>query len=45
MPSLALLEPAEPSAARRTVMVGLGGCLVLSIILLVVKTVELALGH
>jgi Mn2+/Fe2+ NRAMP family transporter len=43
MPSSALLERAKPSGPRRAVMGGLGGCLVLSIALLIVKSVELGL--
>jgi Mn2+/Fe2+ NRAMP family transporter len=43
MPSSALLERAKPSGPRRAVMGGLGGCLILSIALLIVKSVELGL--
>jgi hypothetical protein len=43
MPALALLERPKWSAPRRIAMLALSGYLVLSIILLVVKAVELAI--
>jgi hypothetical protein len=45
MPGLALLERPKWSTGRRVAMLTLSGYLVLAIILLVVKAVELALGH
>jgi Mn2+/Fe2+ NRAMP family transporter len=45
MPALALLERPKWSVARRIAMLTLSGYLVLAIILLVVKAVQLALGH
>jgi len=45
MPPVALLEPAPSSTARRAVMVGLSATLVLTLSLLLVKTIDLALGH
>ena len=45
MPALALLERPRWSTGRRVAMLTLSGYLVLAIILLVVKAVQLALGH
>jgi NRAMP (natural resistance-associated macrophage protein)-like metal ion transporter len=45
MPALALLERPKWSVGRRVAMLTLSGYLVLAIILLVVKAVQLALGH
>ncbi len=45
MPALALLERPKWSAGRRVAMLTLSGYLVLAIVMLVVKAVQLALGH
>ena len=45
MPPIALLKPAPWSLSRRAVMVAMGGYLVLAVVMLLVKAIELGLGH
>jgi hypothetical protein len=44
-PALALLERPKSSPVRRAAMLLLGGYVALAVILLVVKAVQIALGH
>jgi hypothetical protein len=44
MPPIALLKPAEWSAARKVTLLAMYGYLVISVLLLIVKAVKLAGG-